>query len=77
MLKPRVSSCFNPSCESQFLRFGDGKLFVEPARELEKDHARRVVWLCAKCCHDHTLRYDWEQREFVLAGHRGHGRRIA
>ncbi len=77
MLKPSVARCFNSSCESRFRRMGDGKLFVEPTRELQKDRSRRVVWLCTSCAHEYTLRYDWDKRDFVLLGHRPHGRRIA
>ncbi len=77
MLKPSVAVCFNPSCRSRFRRLGDGKLFIEPIREFEKGRSRRMVWLCDECSKDHTLRYDWERKDFVLTGHRSHGQRIA
>ena len=77
MLKPSVAVCYNSSCASRFQRLGDGKLFIEPIREFVKGQARRVVWLCNRCSRDHTLRYDWERKDFVLTGHRPHGRRIA
>lgn len=77
MLKPSVAVCFNSSCRSRFRRLGDGKLFIQPLREFEKGQPRRVVWLCGECSLEHTLRYDWERKDFVLAGHRPHGRRIA
>ncbi len=77
MLKPSVAVCYNPSCTSHFRRLGDGKLFIEPVRGLEKGQSRRMVWLCDQCSQDHTLRYDWERKDFVLAGHRPNGRRIA
>jgi hypothetical protein len=77
VLKPSVARCFNSSCPSKFQRLGEGKLFVEPIREFQKGHARRVVWLCSECSRDHTLRYDWDRRDFVLSAHRLPGRRIA
>jgi hypothetical protein len=77
MLKPSVAACFNPSCASRFRRLGDGRLFIEPIHEFEKGQERRVIWLCGQCSQEHTLRYDWERKDFVLTGFRPHGRRIA
>ncbi len=70
MLKPSVAVCYNPSCPSRFQRLGEGKLFIEPVRGMEKGRSRRMVWLCGKCTKEHTLRYDWERKDFVLSGHR-------
>jgi hypothetical protein len=77
VLKPSVASCFNPSCSTEFKRLGEGKLFIQPTREFVKAESRRLVWLCKTCAHEYTLRYDWEREDFVLTGHRPHGRRIA
>jgi hypothetical protein len=77
MLKPSVATCFNPSCQSAFRRMGDGKLFVEPLKNMERGHTRRVVWLCAACSREHTLLYDDDRRQFSLSPHRPHAKRIA
>lgn len=77
MLKPNVAKCFNSSCDAKFKRMGDGKLFVEPHRSMEKGAGRQVVWLCSKCSRDHRLRFDDGQKKFVLHPHRPHEKRIA
>jgi len=77
MLKPSVAICYNPPCTSHFRRLGEGKLFIEPVRGPEQGRTRRMVWLCGQCSKDLTLHYDWERKDFVLMGHRPHGRRIA
>lgn len=77
MLKPNVAVCFNPSCRSRFRRLGDGKLFIEPTRDIGKSESRRVVWLCGGCSQDHTLRYDRERRDFILSRQRPHSQQIA
>jgi hypothetical protein len=77
MLKPSVATCFNPSCDSEFRRMGDGKLFVEPLRNLDRGHGRQVVWLCKECSREHSLQYDYARNEFVLGPNRPHGRHVA
>jgi hypothetical protein len=77
MLKPSVATCFNTSCENEFRRLGDGKLFVEPLRNLERGSARRVVWLRAECSREQTLIYDDSRKQFTLSPHRPHPKRIA
>jgi hypothetical protein len=77
MLKPNVATCLNSSCQAEFRRMGDGKLFVEPLRDPERGQARRVVWLCSQCSRDHSLHYDDGRRQFVLTPRPSHGKRIA
>ena len=77
MLKPNVAKCLNSSCQAEFKRMGDGKLFVEPVRNAQRDHARRVVWLCSRCSRDHLLHYDDGGQQFVLTPRPTHGKRIA
>ena len=77
MLKPNVATCFNSSCHTKFRRMGDGKLFVEPLRNLERGQSRRVVWLCSHCSREHSLHYDNGRRQFVLSPRPAQGKRIA
>jgi hypothetical protein len=77
MLKPSVATCFNPACDGEFRRMGEGKLFVEPLRNLDRGHARRVVWLCSVCSREYSLHYDEGGKQFVLGPHRPHAKRIA
>ncbi len=76
MLKPSVATCFNPSCKSEFRRMGDGKLYVEPLRQHDRN-GRQVIWLCSRCALEHSLHYDGDHKQFVLTPHREHGKRIA
>jgi len=77
VLKPSVATCFNPSCDSEFRRMGDGKLFVEPSHNLERGQGRRVVWLCSRCTSEYSLHYEERVKDFVLTPHRQAGKRIA
>lgn len=74
MLKPSVSICANPNCSAEFKRLGDGKLFTEPPNVHEKDRPRRMIWLCETCSQSYTMRFDREQREFVLSAHHKRGK---
>lgn len=77
MLKPSVARCFNSECSAKFTRLGEGMLYFQPSRSVERGEARGVVWLCAECSRDHALRYDDDQKSFVMTPHRHRGRHIA
>jgi hypothetical protein len=58
-----VSKCARPECNSSFVRFGDGQLFVFPVADPKAwdlpDHARqKVFWLCEDCCSEYYVRLD-------------------
>jgi len=61
-----VSTCANPSCNAEFKRLGDGKLFVRPANDGEQGPAQKVLWLCARCSQDYDLKYDRRKQAFQL-----------
>ena len=53
-----VSQCANPSCEVQFLYFGEGQLIT--VRRYENSFAKSAVeffWLCGDCVMSMTLEF--------------------
>jgi hypothetical protein len=61
--KTDVSICARPECDSKFVRFGDGELFVfsvtDPkAWDLPPHAKQKVFWLCSHCCPDYYVRVD-------------------
>jgi hypothetical protein len=61
-----VSTCANPSCNAEFKRLGDGKLFVRPAKDSETGLTQKVLWLCARCSREFDLKYDRRKQTFQL-----------
>ena len=68
-----VSTCANPTCDSKFVRFGEGELFVFPIADPEAwglpPHAKqKVLWLCENCSLKMLVRLDRRRHEaFVIS----------
>jgi hypothetical protein len=58
-----LSTCANPNCDSKFVRFGDGELFVMAVTDpkpwgLPTHVKQKVLWLCDGCCSKYYVRFD-------------------
>lgn len=58
-----VSVCANPECQSKFVRFGEGELFVFAVNDPESwglplHVKQKVLWLCERCCSRYYVRFD-------------------
>ena len=66
-----VNKCANPSCETRFLHFRGGKLFVFEPRDggsLRVEH----FWLCEHCAPDLTVVVDRDGHPHVKSVHCDH-----
>lgn len=70
MKNPKISTCANPQCATEFKRLGEGKLFVRRAEKGERESTQKVLWLCPNCAEHFDLRYDRNKEEYSLVTRR-------
>jgi len=70
MENANLASCANPECGKEFKRLGEGKLFVRPAGQNDKETKQKALWLCPECAEHFDLRYDRRQEEYSLVRRR-------
>jgi hypothetical protein len=75
-----LSKCANPHCNSKFVRFGDGELFVfhvaDPQAWGLPSHAKqKILWLCNECCSTFFVRLDRRHHaaQIISRRHLAHG----
>jgi hypothetical protein len=67
-LDATLSHCANPTCNAEFRRLSQGRLFIWPANPKATVHCLRqkVIWLCGACAHKYEVQFDISCRSYKL-----------
>jgi hypothetical protein len=65
---PTLSHCANPTCDAEFRRLSQGKLFIWPAypKSAANRLQQKVIWLCDACAREYEVHFDISRKSYRL-----------